>query len=576
MSTLQRFFDYHQQLDRRDRTLLAKESGLYLFASAISRKPLKMINIGIGNADVALTLLFATKEYADNVLLCVQPAKTEAALAPDLLTQLESDGAQVIAEVDFEACRHPVLQDRYDLIAVDLSKINTTMDLPRILSLALDNAQLFLYASVAVGKQALLTEAANLLPASQWHIEVLTRQTDREGGTLPDLLVVQSLTQDGRGLLRGQARGSATGQLAASAPIFLALPPPANTFGWGVCSRYLSEELEKIRPIRVLEESDADLFDLPLPGKVFHALTGIRFESIIEQARGRENFAYTFFENELLPESVENAKRYDLVLGGSTWCMERMREKGIANSGVLIQGIDPHYFYPINTPKSQEKFVLFSGGKFEPRKGQDLVLAAFKALQDKYSDLVLVNCWHNLWPQSMDLMAGSKWIRYERKGDNWAEIMNHIYAINGLDPSRIFTVDLVPNETQRDLYKKTDLGLFPNRCEGGTNLVLMEYMACAKPVIGAYSTGQRDVLSSDNALLLDDIRPHEVRGPEGSLVATWTEPSLEELIAQIEFAYQNRERIAELGRQAGEHLKKLTWAHTARSLLKSMGEPVSE
>jgi glycosyltransferase involved in cell wall biosynthesis len=176
----------------------------------------------------------------------------------------------------------------------------------------------------------------------------------------------------------------------------------------------------------------------------------------------------------------------------------------------------------------------------------------------------------------MDLMAGSKWIRYERKGDNWAEIMNHIYAINGLDPSRIFTVDLVPNETQRDLYKKTDLGLFPNRCEGGTNLVLMEYMACAKPVIGAYSTGQRDVLSSENALLLKDIHTHEVRGPEGSLVATWTEPSLEELIAQIEFAYQNRGRIAELGRRAGEDLKKLTWTHTAKSLLKSMGEPVSE
>jgi glycosyltransferase involved in cell wall biosynthesis len=176
----------------------------------------------------------------------------------------------------------------------------------------------------------------------------------------------------------------------------------------------------------------------------------------------------------------------------------------------------------------------------------------------------------------MDLMAGSKLIRYERKGESWAEIMNHIYALNGLDPERIFTIDLVPNETQRDLYQKTDLGIFPNRCEGGTNLVLMEYMACAKPVIGAYSTGQRDVLSADNALLLEDIRPHEIRGPDGSLVATWTDPSLDELIAQIEFAYQNRKRIAELGRRAGKDLKKRTWTHTAKSLLKSMGEDIEE
>jgi glycosyltransferase involved in cell wall biosynthesis len=102
----------------------------------------------------------------------------------------------------------------------------------------------------------------------------------------------------------------------------------------------------------------------------------------------------------------------------------------------------------------------------------------------------------------------------------------------------------------------------------------MEYMACAKPVIGAYSTGQKDVLSADNALLLEELHPYEIKGPDGSLVATWTEPSLDELIAQIEFAYHNREKIGELGRRAGEDLKQLTWTHSAKSLLRSMGEKV--
>ncbi|MDJ0784624.1 MAG: glycosyltransferase family 4 protein [Desulfosarcinaceae bacterium] len=573
MSTFQRFFSYQQRLDWRDETLLAKESRLYLFASTLSRKPLKMITIGIGNADAALTLLFAAREYAAECLVCVQPAKTETELAPHLKEQLEKGGAQVITEVDLEVGDHPLLLSGYDLVAVDLSKINTTKHLPKILSLGRDRTQLFLYTSVAVGKKAILAAATNLLPPSEWCIDVVTRQKESHSAPAPDMLAVSSYTRlDGRAELLEESANSSECRQEVVSPIHLALPPPANNFGWGICSRYLSEELAKIRPIHILDTETTTAQRRSLPGKVFHALTGIRFESIFEGVRGEENFAYTFFEDELLPASVENAKRYDLVLGGSTWCLERMQAKGIANSGVLIQGIDPKYFYPIKTPKSQEKFVLFSGGKFEPRKGQDLVLAAFKALQDKYPDIYLVNCWHNLWPQSMDLMAGSKWIRYERKGERWNEIMNHIYALNGIDPQRIFTIDLVPNETQRDLYRKTDLGVFPNRCEGGTNLVLMEYMACAKPVIGAYSTGQRDVLSRQNALLLEDIRPFAVRGPTGDLVANWTEPGLDELIAQIEFAYHHREQIAALGRQAGADLQKLTWAHSATSLLQSMGE----
>ena len=32
------------------------------------------------------------------------------------------------------------------------------------------------------------------------------------------------------------------------------------------------------------------------------------------------------------------------------------------------------------------------------------MLEAFKILQDKYPDMWLVNCWYNLWPESMRLM----------------------------------------------------------------------------------------------------------------------------------------------------------------------------
>ena len=130
------------------------------------------------------------------------------------------------------------------------------------------------------------------------------------------------------------------------------------------------------------------------------------------------------------------------------------------------------------------------------------MLKAFKILQDKYPDLWLVNCWYNIWPESMRLMSHSSHIRFEVHPGSWQEKMQHTYALNGLDTSRIVTCDLMPAELQRELYRNTDVGVFPNRCEGGTNLVLMEYMACGKPVI-AFGGGGALVTSSTSKTITE-------------------------------------------------------------------------
>jgi glycosyltransferase involved in cell wall biosynthesis len=145
--------------------------------------------------------------------------------------------------------------------------------------------------------------------------------------------------------------------------------------------------------------------------------------------------------------------------------------------------------------------------------------------------------------------------------------MQHTYALNGLDSSRIVTCDLMPPELQRELYRNTDVGVFPNRCEGGTNLVLMEYMGCGKPVIASCTSGHQDIISEGNALLLKDLKDYHIAGADRQLVARWQEPSLDELIARIEWAYHHRDETRRLGRNAGEDLKRFTWEACARRLL---------
>ena len=344
-----------------------------------------------------------------------------------------------------------------------------------------------------------------------------------------------------------------------------------NNYGWGVCSHYLIKELSKLWVCRVLKTSNGSVVNSQLDGKLFQALTGVDFFPMFERARGRENYGYTFFENELTSQSLDNAKRYDLVLGGSTWCRDRMLERGIMNCGVLIQGIDPELFSPVEDETDPERFVIFSGGKFEMRKGQDLVLRAVKILQEKYPDIWLVNCWYNIWPESMRLMEHSPYIRFEMRPGSYQELMQHTYELNGLDSSRIVTCELMPAKLQRELYRKTDIGVFPNRCEGGTNLVLMEYMACGKPVIASFASGHTDVVNDKNALLLTHMREWVLTGPDRTVFARWQDPPLDELVAKIEYAYHHRRDIKRLGQTAGEDMKRFTWKHTAERLLGMLG-----
>ncbi|UCF92986.1 MAG: glycosyltransferase family 4 protein [Desulfobacterales bacterium] len=353
--------------------------------------------------------------------------------------------------------------------------------------------------------------------------------------------------------------------------MFLGLTVGKN-YGWGICSDYLIKELSRLVPVHVLNARDNSHKNPDLPGKLFQALTSVHFFPLFPEARGRQNYGYTFFENELSGHSIENAKRYDLILAGSSWCRERLTAKGIMNCEILLQGIDTQKFYPIQKAKSAENFVIFSGGKFELRKGQDLVLRAVKILQDKYKDIVLVNCWYNLWPQSIAWMTHSPYIKLPRSANgNWTQFMNSVYVANGLDPDRIKTLELVPHYLLRGIYHHTDIGVFPNRCEGGPNLVLMEYMACAKPVIASHATGHKDVVTGENSLLLTALRSLEVFDGTRNLIGRWQEPALEELVEKIEYAYHHREEIRAVGQRAGEDLQRFTWRQTAKNLLKIIG-----
>ncbi|HWR39342.1 MAG TPA: glycosyltransferase family 4 protein [Patescibacteria group bacterium] len=373
--------------------------------------------------------------------------------------------------------------------------------------------------------------------------------------------------------------------------------PTGSYHGWGVCGKYLVRELSEKKKVLLIPESlnpneSNDIYDYQLllsktaPPDILAAIAAgnpLRFAAPILQpldndtwlpalphVSGSFNLGYTFFENNAIsPAAVHNASRsFDLVAAGSSWCEEILRRSGVPRTATLLQGIDPSLFHPYRREKEyfKDRFVIFSGGKFELRKGQDLVVRAVKTLQQRHADVLLVCSWYNAWPDSLATMHQSPYIHFDPPSGDFTSLMNHLLTANGMDSSRTIVLPRMPNMMLSRVYKNSDIGLFPNRCEGGTNLVLMEYMACGKPAVAAFNSGHRDILTAENSIRILQSRPVAVEQTAAGPVI-WDDPNLEEIIHHLEWAYHHRDALAGIGDRGARDLSQLTWTHTANRLL---------
>ncbi|MBM3589373.1 MAG: glycosyltransferase family 4 protein [Alphaproteobacteria bacterium] len=109
------------------------------------------------------------------------------------------------------------------------------------------------------------------------------------------------------------------------------------------------------------------------------------------------------------------------------------------------------------------------------------------------------------------------------------------------------------------ILREMDAALFPNRCEGGTNLVAMEAMARGVPTILGANTGHLDLLKDDAALALTDQRPIPSR-------PGWRESNVKEMVAALETLYTDCTRAAAIGAAGANLLASMTWTKTAAEM----------
>jgi glycosyltransferase involved in cell wall biosynthesis len=137
---------------------------------------------------------------------------------------------------------------------------------------------------------------------------------------------------------------------------------------------------------------------------------------------------------------------------------------------------------------------VFSGGKLELRKGQDLALAAFRAFHRRHPEALLLTAWHSPWSDLMnDAVAHPGLIPPRATAEGVPDVVGWAVA-NGVPPDAVIAIGPTPNIAMPHVIREADVALFPNRAEGGTNLVAMECMACGIPTILSANTGHLDLL----------------------------------------------------------------------------------
>lgn len=279
----------------------------------------------------------------------------------------------------------------------------------------------------------------------------------------------------------------------------------SGTTGWGLIALHVALGLERQGCIVHLPaESDLTAVSPPLVPTLRAMMTAVPSgeHAVRIDAYGNHHPSFQFipnrtrvlfcvFEDTAIPGSaIDELRKYDLVLTPSTWAHDILAAKGLETT-VWHQGYDESVFYPAPRRRPDGPFYIFSGGKLEFRKGQDIVVEAFRRFREtpEGKDAILVTAWQNRWPQTMEGIWASGYVKGipVQRGSS-LDVVSWLEA-NGLPRESVIDLGFLSQPAMADAIRECDVALFPNRCEGATNMQLPEVLGCGVPAIVSWCCG---------------------------------------------------------------------------------------
>ena len=194
--------------------------------------------------------------------------------------------------------------------------------------------------------------------------------------------------------------------------------------------------------------------------------------------------AFPIFElDRFSREEVWSLSHNDRIFTCSKWASDIVKKHLNTDTAIVPLGVDTELFKQHKS--SRPSTVFFNCGKWEVRKGHDILADCFNAAFDHSDDV-------ELW-----MMCENPFYN-EQQQKQWVSL----YKDSKLGDK----IRMIPRQkTHEDVYnimKQTDCGVFPARAEGW-NLELLEMMACGKQVIATDYSAHTEFCNDNNSMLVD-------------------------------------------------------------------------
>ena len=154
--------------------------------------------------------------------------------------------------------------------------------------------------------------------------------------------------------------------------------------------------------------------------------------------------------------------------------------------------------------------------------------------------------------------------------DGHPDILDWAVA-NGIPREAVVVIGPTPNIAMPHVIREADVALFPNRAEGGTNLVAMECMACGIPTILSANTGHLDLLRHDGVAIPLTRQAPVTRG--GIDTTDWGDSDVEEAVEALESVWRDREAARRIGQRGADLMAEMDWRRQTDQLLRAI-EPL--
>ena len=246
----------------------------------------------------------------------------------------------------------------------------------------------------------------------------------------------------------------------------------------------------------------------------------------------------------------------DKIFVCSEWAKTILKENGIkVDIHVIPLGVDSDTF--IRSAFTRKSTIFFNCGKWEKRKGHDLLPEIFSEAFNQEDDV-------ELW-----MMCENPFFSPEENQD-WIDS----YKRSGLGDK----IRLIPRQqSQKEVYnimKQTDCGVFPSRAEGW-NLELLEMMACGKHVIATNYSAHTQFCNKDNCRLVEVDNLEEARDDkwffgDGNW-ASIKESQTDQIVSYMREIHSLKQQEALKINEAGlETAKKFSWANTTQEIINAL------